>query len=383
MQTVRELHDQAMEYAEKAIVCKIGGDIQSSKELFKKALDFEVEAANQLTINETAEPTRSILFRSAASLALNIEDFRYALRLASNGLAGYPPSEIQSELTDILEEIEFVRHLSLKGIKLNDTEFKMTIWGNSIKKGIAPANEINNRIETMSTIIDRTVDRLTKRRFNPNRKRTEIDKNNYGLFVKAMQPSSFGVIFQLGEPIEKQDLLFGQAVQPEEVITEVLECIELIQKAEFDDLQNKISDQQYYENFIGLTKQIAPDGNDINNVGFTILRNESEKYTRLNTTKKAIHENIKRITERKSLNTNQDSPQFKVFTGTLHYAKQNKTKDYGLVKLDIEQEEKPYDIYVPISLMKDVVKPYFDESVAVTVRFEKKDRKVLEHIEYA
>lgn len=51
------------------------------------------------------EPTRSVFYRSAASLALQCEEFRETERLIATALSGNPPNEIAEELRDLLEKL--------------------------------------------------------------------------------------------------------------------------------------------------------------------------------------------------------------------------------------------------------------------------------------
>ena len=52
------------------------------------------------------EPTRSVLYRSAASLAVDCQDYAEARRLIDKGLSGEPPEDIRQELLDLLTRIE-------------------------------------------------------------------------------------------------------------------------------------------------------------------------------------------------------------------------------------------------------------------------------------
>jgi phage-related minor tail protein len=56
-------------------------------------MDFEIE------------PTRSVLFKSAATLALKGNLYREAEKMASFGLAGNPPEEVASELRMVLSNV--------------------------------------------------------------------------------------------------------------------------------------------------------------------------------------------------------------------------------------------------------------------------------------
>ena len=83
MSEVRELHDQAMALAEKSSVAKINGNLEQANTLLRQAYKNELEAASLLKDISSPEPTRSILFRSAASLAIDCNELREAERLVS------------------------------------------------------------------------------------------------------------------------------------------------------------------------------------------------------------------------------------------------------------------------------------------------------------
>jgi hypothetical protein len=60
-------------------------------------------AAADLTANQLdLEPTRSVLHRSAAVLAIECGELRDAERLIGHALAGNPPQDIADELRDLL-----------------------------------------------------------------------------------------------------------------------------------------------------------------------------------------------------------------------------------------------------------------------------------------
>src|SRR5690349_19711092 len=98
MSLIRDLHHQAVDLAGQALTARLNGDAQLAKNLARQALDFETRAANVLAIEYDSEPTRSVLYRSAASLAVQCEEYREAERLVAMGLAGNPPTELVDEL---------------------------------------------------------------------------------------------------------------------------------------------------------------------------------------------------------------------------------------------------------------------------------------------
>ena len=80
------VHEAAMELARQAFSDR---DKPSARELFQGAMEKERWAAENWAETSGLEPTRSILYRSAASLAWNCEDYPEVVRLARKGLA-YP-----------------------------------------------------------------------------------------------------------------------------------------------------------------------------------------------------------------------------------------------------------------------------------------------------
>ncbi len=94
MHRCTELHNQAMDLAEQAMV-----DPESplNKSRYLKAARLESEAA----ANFNKEPTRGVLYRSAAWLSANAGDYKSAIMHAESGLEGTPPPEIAEELIEV------------------------------------------------------------------------------------------------------------------------------------------------------------------------------------------------------------------------------------------------------------------------------------------
>lgn len=100
--TVRDLHDQAMKLTVEADMQEMLGNYQGAREMYTSACDLEERAAKMVPLAPESEPTRSIMFRSAATLALNALDTMRATLLARAGLVGSPPPEIERELRNVI-----------------------------------------------------------------------------------------------------------------------------------------------------------------------------------------------------------------------------------------------------------------------------------------
>lgn len=101
----QELHTRAMEMADQADLLKRQGKEDEALPLYKESLQFEREAAYLARRQQVGEPTESVLFRSAASLAYILKDYREAERLVCMGLAGNPPVEIAEELRSLYDTV--------------------------------------------------------------------------------------------------------------------------------------------------------------------------------------------------------------------------------------------------------------------------------------
>ena len=106
MNNISEIHNEAMEIAERAFLLNLKGINNGSIELFSKAFELEKKAAMEIEPLIENEPSRSILFSSAASLAINAKLYNEAKQMVNYGLTGHPPIEIEEELRNIYEQIK-------------------------------------------------------------------------------------------------------------------------------------------------------------------------------------------------------------------------------------------------------------------------------------
>jgi hypothetical protein len=105
MGNVRELHDKAMGFAQLAMVAFHMGQLEKARLLARQGYEYEAQAAYMVPKRGESEPTRGILYRSAATLAWQCEEFPAALQLIREGLSNDPPGEIERELLDLRDEV--------------------------------------------------------------------------------------------------------------------------------------------------------------------------------------------------------------------------------------------------------------------------------------
>lgn len=360
MSEVRELHDKAMALAEKASVAKLSGNLEQANTLLRQAYENELEAASLLKDISSPEPTRSILFRSAASLAIDCNELREAERLLAIGLSGNPPSDIAEELRDLLERVNFHRHLDLRGVVLESNELQMSIAGKAISAGIVRSEHFITRIEDARKLMIRTVERLLGK---PYREGGVLIREirEYGLFVSVPRMASFAVSLRVSHP--KQPLPgFEQEIQyvhSADIIDEIMSCLDSFNDAREEELRERIPQEAYYRNFIGLAKNLAPDGENVRQVGFTAFREGKEK--RVSLTKP--RDQMKLVSERKEELARAEGG-LRSITGVLLYADARKSARQNIQLIDDTGHS--HNVIVPEGMMSDIVRPLWEERVQVT-----------------
>ena len=126
--SVRDSHNKAMDFAERAFVVRIQGQREQAYNFFVQALKYELEAIAQLEVEGRIEPTYSVLHRSAATLALDCNQPQKAKEIATQALNQNPHPEIADELHELLHRISLL--LSPQSLRndLNDEDIKKRPW---------------------------------------------------------------------------------------------------------------------------------------------------------------------------------------------------------------------------------------------------------------
>ena len=106
MSKADDLHRQAMELADEADLARIRDrDLGRSRGILRQAYEKDRLAALELVDRIDYEPTRSVYFRSAASLAFEIDEPEAAEVLIELALQGTPPQPIEEELRTLRKNL--------------------------------------------------------------------------------------------------------------------------------------------------------------------------------------------------------------------------------------------------------------------------------------
>lgn len=350
---IKVLHRQAMERTDLALAARQRGDVDTQASLFREAYELESKAAS--LANDLPEPTRSVLLRSAASLALDCDLFVEAEKLICTALAGAPPAEIADELRDSLEQVNFKRHLRLRGITLHGDEVQMSIAGSAIGYGIAPIEAFLERVQKTETLLYRTAERKQQRPYRDRGRRDKGLRESFELYMTAPRAASFAVTFKVGR--NDQLKLFG-ASMAEEVIDELFECLEIFTRNDEQQLRQRINEEAYFRNFVALAKGIAPDGRGVELVGFTTLRAGQLKEVALRAKRES------ELSPTAELMSITESGEPVTVSGILKRADSLKEGKNEIIIVDVTGFR--HAIIVPPGMMSDIVRPLWETDVVVT-----------------
>ena len=274
MTTINESHDQAMHLTESALLEQLQGNEEQASLLFAQALSLELAALNEL--DPSVEPTYSVLHRSAATLALDCNEVRLAEQLAATALAHAPPTEIAEELRDVLEQANFQRHLQVKGVRLHDDELQLSLSGKAVQFGLIAWDEVSGRIDRVAKLLQRLVERQENRPFREGGSPSKAIREGYKLLVSTPRPSSFAMTLKIMRA-DGQQYLPGHVSK---TVDEFMDLMELVSRSRVSnaEIQERIPEPPYLRNFLGVVRMIAPDGDEISQVGFTLVRGGQQRF---------------------------------------------------------------------------------------------------------
>jgi hypothetical protein len=107
MSQIQDLHHEAMRLVDQASDLRRRGEEADANARLRQAFEHARRAAELAATDLALEPTRSVLHRSAATLACQCAEYREAERLISTALSGTPPETIAEELRDLLLQVYF------------------------------------------------------------------------------------------------------------------------------------------------------------------------------------------------------------------------------------------------------------------------------------
>lgn len=367
-----ELHNKAMELADDADLFMHSGEKQKAIDLYAEAFHLEKDAACEAANEGVGEPTESILLKSAAFLAFDAKLYRESEKMVGLALSRDLNEDIAEEMRDLLENIHFARHLRLRDVTLSDNEIQISVAGRGVAHGMVREDDINERIAIFKKLAIRTTERTKGVPFRKSGQPSKDVKDVCESYLSAARAASFAVTMRFGQ-VGTNNISPEFPTQANALVDDIATNLNLANSGDLKALQNRIKDASYFENFVSLAKEFAPDGEDVNLVGITYMKDGLERPIQLTRQKKEFKPIISEVhsicdairgEQSKSEITNSQ------ITGTLSAA--DSTTDRLILLID----KSKITVSVPEGLT-DIVRKYFDELVTISVRQEGEKRTLL------
>ncbi len=226
---------------------------------------------------------------------------------------------------------------------------------------MAPLDGFMEKVVKTEKLITRTAERKLGKPFRRAGKPEKTITDAFAMFISMPRAASFAVSFKFGKPNTQSSLPLEDLINIPSTIDDFFDCLELFNNAQFSILYEKINESSYFNNFIGLAKELAPDGKEIKQVGFTSIRNGSEKTVAVTRKKEEVDSSI--IFTKTSAEELEGGKESEV-RGELRYADSTKPDQEGQIKL-ITDDDKMYSIIVPEGMMDDIVRPMWGKNIII------------------
>ncbi len=369
VQTVSQLHDEAMEFSDQSFVARRLGDHKEFLRLSSLAYERESKAAD-LMAGEDVEPTRSILHRSAATLAFRCQEYDRAKRLAYRALAGNPPSDIEWELNDLLCTVR----LEEAGIRLGKEQLQFSLQGGEVGYGKAAISELTSRIPSIRSMLQITA-KSYYHRLSDATGAIADGFSEIPIFIDGFSPGSFIVSLRIGIPIQRELPGFERF---ENIVEPFLENLSLLDKGEFYELQKELDDPNAYLGFVKAARKLAPDGNRVDSVKFQASVHDQLKMVSINVTQRYLEDvpMPEPSAEQEALNGYQVTDSDLQKEGVLKVADALVNTECVLVTDDNVK----WDIEGPEDVLDDIVRTYFKRRVAISGKQMKKKKNRVNRI---
>jgi hypothetical protein len=276
-----ELHDEAMAVVDEARAHERNGDKEGYLQLLRKACKLEEKAARLLDQGAESEPTRSVLFRSASSLAFQAEDYHQACTLAFEGLTGDTPEECITELLDIANDAKFRLRLREQDLRVAKSEITVIVRGPRVAIGLAPAKQATLMLRRIENLLRSCIEDFFRSKIAEVESDGQIESMKiFEVFLRQLPTEEFAVAFRLG--LSEQLHLFGPVSLGDRIVTQFMH-----------DLQVAVAQAPGADNRDKFTKAVAklePDGKEVTSIEINSLVAGELMSVRIPPKKQAVRE---------------------------------------------------------------------------------------------
>lgn len=342
MTDVNRWHYQAMEFVDSGRRARKIGEHDKARAFYAQALEFERQAADEAK----TQPSKAILYRSAAWIALEAEDPAESERLAACGLMAHDvPEKRKQELRAVAEEAR-MRLYTPMAPPSAVAAILIHMEGPAIAYGMAPPRIVETRKEALLNIVLRTAER---------EKGLSFRKGGKSSMEAYLQP----VISQQAASVCVQIALMG-GIQPdlwlqhERIVQQVQRCLAYVCNNNEIALADAIRDTVYRNDFKASATRLTPDGEQVSAVDvITSIRGDSQAPVR-------FREKIKY----------QPSPSdssHTIVTGTLRAVDETKGKHKDSIKLVETNTNRVLIIKAPNISIEELTRSFYGRTLQIEV----------------
>lgn len=341
MTTIKQWHHRAMERVDDGLAARRAGDHEKARLYYDEAVEWERKAAEA----STTQPSRSILFRSAAWMALEAEDPAEAERLAACGLmASDVPEKRKAELRAVAEEARMRLYTPMAPPGAAPAIF-LHLEGPAIAYGQAPPSVISTRQDALIRLLVRTAERKKKKPFRQKGKSTVISDLQPKVVCEAAS-----VVVRVALMGTEQRHMWDENI---EIVREVHRCLNYFYNHDERALHSRIHDPAYLNDFRLCATELTPDEKSVTSVDvMTSISGATQSPIRLR--KRIPHETLPTEKKRTQL--------IGFFRGADETGKSS-----DIIKLVERSTEKIYKIQVKNTSVEEMVRSLYGAMVRVEV----------------
>ena len=345
------LHRQSEESALQAEQALKAGNLDSAKQNYAKAAEFEQQALG--CIDPTKARTVGITAVSAVSLWYKAAEFVKAEQLAYSSLAKDSiPDFARTELRNLVQAIWTESSKQDAGVTFLPGQVYVSVKGGEVVTGGAPLDLVVDKVQTIQAMFYRTVefvkDMPLRKRGGPTREIQEMCRP--WLFQAAPGSYQFSVAIQE----TKEPDFFEQSLEPTQVAEHFIKILQATTSEDQHRLEEIVPKPEYRSAFLKLSRNLAPTGKTF---GSMELRTATERAPVSLTpeTRASLNQTLRGSTTPHL----SKAEELKELTGVLRAVDLN--KDY----LDISVNDKNIRIKGLADTMDDVIGPMVNRNVKI------------------
>ena len=262
-------------------------------------------------------------------------------------------------MTDLLNTL-----LDHNNLSLADESVELSLSGPYVGFGIVSQRELFDRIRDASKLIIRTAERKMNIGFRESGQVRKDIWERFQPWVSTPRAGSFGISLRFGTSPEQ--FSFDGMSSTSDVIREFLDLILALNESRVSEVQQRIPENQYFNNFLGLARRLAPDGSKVRRVGLSASVSGIRRTVIV----------TKQSSEMPTPAPTQDPGELVEVQGKLLFAdaistgrrtRRRRASD-NTINIVEETGGKTHTVRVPTGMMDDIVRPLWDLPVVVVGR---------------